>query len=83
MVDQPQKILHSTGMPRRGYIELLNFEIEVMNSLKTKTYELTGEEKLLAINNWLGRQGLQLIRTFTNEEKEKCKTAKGPISVLS
>ena len=58
------------------YTELLNSEVEVMNILQTRTYELTGEENAPIIKNWLGREGLQLIKTLANEEKEKCKTAK-------
>ena len=40
------------------YIELLNFEMEVMNILEIKAYELTDEEKVPVIKNWLGREGL-------------------------
>ena len=65
------------------YIELLNFKIKVMNIPKTKTYELTDEEKVPVTKNWLGMEGLQLIKTCTNEEKEKCKTAKGLFSIIS
>ena len=36
------------------YIELLNFEMEIMNKLQTKTYELTEEEKVPIIKRWLG-----------------------------
>ena len=54
----------------------------VANILKTKKYELTDEEKVLVIKNWLGREGWQLKKTFTNEKKENCNTAKGLFSVL-
>ena len=50
--------------------------MEVMNIFETKAYELTDEEKIPVIKNWLGREGLELTKTLTNEEKEKCKTAK-------
>ena len=56
--------------------------MEVPSIFETKAYELTDEEKAQVIKNWLVREGLQLIKTFTNEEKEKCKTAKGLISML-
>ena len=46
------------------------------------TYELTIEDKVPIIKNWLGREGLQLINTFTNSDKETCKTAEGLISLL-
>ena len=48
--------------------------MEVMNFLETKTYELTDEGKVLVIKNWLGTQGLKLIKYFTNEEKDTCRT---------
>ena len=57
--------------------------MEITNILETKTYLLTDEEKLLVIRNLLGREGLQLVKTFTNDEKEKYKTAKGLFSVIS
>ena len=40
------------------YNELLNSEVEVTNILKTKACELTDEEKVPVIKNWLGREGL-------------------------
>ena len=48
-----------------------------------KAYEITNEEKVPVINNWLGCEGLQCIKPFTHEEKEKCKTAKGLLLILS
>ena len=51
--------------------------MEVTNILQTKTYEITGEKEVPIIKDWLGREGLQLIKTFTNFEKEACKTVKG------
>ena len=43
------------------YVELLNFEMEVTNILKAKAYELTDEEKVLVMKNWLNWKGFQLI----------------------
>ena len=55
-----------------------------MNVLgKKKAYELTDEEKAPVIKTWLGMEGLQFIKTYTNEEKEKCITAKELFSMLS
>ena len=34
------------------------------------------------MKNWLSREDLQLTKTFTNVEKEKCKTANGLFSLL-
>ena len=48
---------------------LLNFKIGVMNVIDTKTYELTHDKKVPVIKISLCREGLQLIKTFTNEEK--------------
>ena len=41
-----------------------------MNILQTKTYELTEEEYIPITKKWLGREGLQLMQTFTILEKE-------------
>ena len=43
-------------------MELLNSEMEVMNIIQTKVYELTVEEIVPVINNWLGWEGLQLTK---------------------
>ena len=59
------------------YVELFNSEMKVTNILLTKTYEVTEEEKVPIIKNGLGREGLQLIQTFRNAEKEACKTVNG------
>ena len=40
------------------YTELLVFEIEDTNILETDAYELTDEEKVPVIKNWLGRESL-------------------------
>ena len=37
------------------YIELFSFRVKVTNILWTKTYELTEEEKVSILKNWLGR----------------------------
>ena len=65
------------------YIELHNFDMEVMNILGMNAYELTDEEKIPVIKNWLGREGEQLVKAFSNEEKEICKRAKRLFSILS
>ena len=65
------------------YVKLLNFEMVVMNILETKVYELNDEEKVQIRRNCLGWEGLQLIKIFTKEEKEKCKMAKGLFLILS
>ena len=64
------------------YTELLSFEMEVTNILQTKTYELTEEETPLIIKNWLVREGLHLLLTFTNSEKKAYKTVDGLLSTL-
>ena len=45
--------------------------MEVMHILESKTYELTDDEKIPAIRNWLGEEGLQHTKTIMNEKKEK------------
>ena len=62
--------------------ESLNFEMEFTNILETKAYELTDKEKVPIIRDWLGRESMQLIKTFTNEET-KMENCKGPFSMSS
>ena len=47
-----------------------------MNILETWAYKINAEERIPVINNWLGQEGLLLMETFKQEEKEKCKTTK-------
>ena len=61
----------------------MNFEIEVTNILEMKTYELANDENVQVIKNWFWWEGLQLIQTVSEEEKEICKTARGFYSILS
>ena len=58
------------------YVELMNFEMKVMNILETKAYELTDKERVPVIKRLLGQESLQLMKTFMNEEKEEYKMAK-------
>ena len=51
--------------------------MEVMNILQARPYQLNDEQKVPTIKNWLGREGLQFTPTFTNYEREACKTAQG------
>ena len=53
-----------------------------MNILDTKVYKLSEEEKFPVIKNWFGWEDLQLIQTFTQDEKGKCRTAKDLFTVL-
>ena len=52
------------------YVELLNFLLEVLNILETRTLEINKKERLLVTKNWLGWEALLLMETFTQEEKE-------------
>ena len=64
------------------YMELLNFEMEVVNVLQGKACDHNNEEKVSIIKNWLGREDLQFIQTLTKAEKEACKSATALFSVL-
>ena len=64
------------------YVKLMNFEVEVTNILKMKAYQLTNEEKVPVIRNWLGQEVLQVTKTFTHKEKEKHLTPKSLFSIL-
>ena len=57
------------------YQEMQNFKLEVCNMLQT--YNLGQTERVSMIKNWLGREGLQLIATLTNEEQNSCHDDKG------
>ena len=63
------------------YVELLSFEMEVMNILQTKTNELIEGEKVPIIKSWLGRDGWQLILTYTDSEKEAYDRVEGLFSI--
>ena len=45
-------------------------------------YYISEEGKVPIIKNWLVREGLQSIQTFTNAEKEACKRTTGWFDVL-
>ena len=47
-----------------------------MNIPETKAYLLIDKEKVQVMKDWLGREGLQFIKTFTNEEKENARLKK-------
>ena len=64
------------------YVEPMNFKMEVSNILECKAYALSEEEKVPVIKNWLGWEGLQLIQTFTQEEKDMHRMAKDLFTVL-
>ena len=61
----------------------MNFEMEVMNILEMRHFELTDEEKIPIIKNWQGQEGLLLIKTFSHKEKEKCRTTKAFLVVIN
>ena len=48
--------------------------MEVTNILQIKLYEMTEDENVSIIKIWLGIEGLQLIQTFTNLQKETYKS---------
>ena len=53
------------------YLELLYFEMEVRNIPETKMYIVTEEEEVPIIKNWVGREGSQLIQTFTIPKRSR------------
>ena len=65
------------------YVELMTFEMEVFNIKDTKAYKLLEEEKVPVVKKKLvGPEVLELIKIYM-EEKEKSKTVKGLLTVLS
>ena len=65
------------------YNELLNFKLKATNILENRAYEISNERKVPVFMNCLVLEGLLLIQTFTQEEKEKCKMTKALFLVLS
>ena len=61
------------------YIDLLSFEMEIMNMPLTKTYQVTEEEKVPIFKSWLGREGLQLIQAFKTTKKEAGQNSGGNV----
>ena len=47
-----------------------------MDILETRPYKGSDEERVPVIKNWLGKEGLLMIKAFIQNEKDKCKTAK-------
>ena len=48
-----------------------------------QNYNLGQTEKVLVIKKWLGREGLQLIATLTDEEQEACNSEKALFDTLN
>ena len=68
------KLAFNRGAQDR-YTELMNLKMEVSNILETKAYNFPGSKRP-SDKNEFGQEGLQLILTFTHEEKEKCSIVK-------
>ena len=66
MVDQYLKKPSFKQDAQDRYVERLNFEREVIIILETRVYELTDEEKVPVIKNWLGQEGVQLMKIFSS-----------------
>ena len=64
------------------YVQLLSSEMEVVNTFQTKTYQLNDEEKVPTIENWLHREGLQLIQTIQILKKRQEKSVEGLFTTL-
>ena len=59
-------------MPGR-HVQLLNLQLEVMNILETRAYEINNEERISVMKYWSGWEGLLFMETFIQEEKENVK----------
>ena len=55
------------------YVKLLNFQLEVTSIYETRAYEVSDEERIPVIKNWLGWKGLLLKGTFTQKKKKNVK----------
>ena len=54
----------------------MSFVMKVTNIIETRVYELTDKEKAPVIKNQLVQECVQLIKTFTCEEKGKTQNNK-------
>ena len=57
------------------------FTLKVQNVIPS--YNIQEGEKITIIKNWLGRRGLQLIDSLTQEEKQACETFEGLCSTFA
>ena len=48
-----------------------------------QNYNQGQTEKVYIIKNWIGREGLQLIATLSQEEQEACSNEKGLFDTLN
>ena len=60
MLEKTRFIWHAPD----SYVELLNFQCEVMNILETIAYEINDKERITVIMNCLGWEELLLMETF-------------------
>ena len=63
------------------FAELQHFKLEVNNMLQN--FNLGQTERVSVIKNWLGREGLQLIATLTQEEHEAGNDEKGLFETIN
>ena len=71
----------SNWITRDKLEELRNFKQKVGNVLQN--YNLGQTEKVSAIKNWLGREGLQFIATLTQDQQEACNYERGLFDMLN
>ena len=60
--------------PQDRYTVLLNFELKVRNILQPKAYEISNEEDVPVIKNWLGEESLFTIKSFKQDERRHLKS---------
>ena len=64
------------------YMELMNFEMEVVARLQTKAFKLNSDDEV-PIKKILARKGGTAFHTVTNSEKEACKTKEELFKMLN
>ena len=57
------------------YKKLLNFEFEVKNILRTKSYDIQGGERVPVIMNWLGGKELHFMQSLPDNQQGICKSS--------
>ena len=79
MLEKPR---FNWDMPDR-YVKLLNFQLEMMNILETRAYEINDEERIPIIKNRLGQEACYSWKLLHRRKKKYVKPQKGLFSVLS
>ena len=57
--------------------------MKVKNIFMTKSYDISDNEGVPIIMNWLGCEGLHFIQTLANEELDTCKSSTDLFNIVN